>query len=49
MKHYKDVSTMRALNKADKGLREIDFDVYLETINVSINITGNQYHTDISN
>ena len=49
MKHYKDISTMRSLNKLDKGLRDIDFDVYFDTVNVSINITGNQYHTDISN
>jgi hypothetical protein len=49
MKNYKDVSTMKALKGADKALRDIDWDIYYDTVNVSVNITGNQYHTDISN
>ena len=40
---------MRALKSLDKGLRDIDFDVYFDTVNISLNITGNQYHTDLSN
>ena len=49
MKQYKDVSTMRNLKNLDKGLRNIDFDVYFDTVNISLNITGNQYHTEMSN
>lgn len=49
MKNYKDVSTMRALKGLDKTLRNVDWDIYYDTVNVSVNITGNQYHTDISN
>ena len=49
MKEYKNVSTMRNLKNLDKGLRDIDFDVYFDTVNISLNITGNQYHTDLSN
>ena len=49
LKQYKDVATMRSLKKLDKSLREIDFEVFFDTVNVSINITGNQYHSDISN
>ena len=40
---------MRTLKSLDKGLRDIDFDVYFDTVNISLNITGNQYHTDLSN
>ena len=40
---------MRNLKNLDKGLRNIDFDVYFDTVNVSVNITGNQYHTEMSN
>ena len=40
---------MKALRGLDKKLRDIDFDVYFDTVNVSVNITGNQYHSDISN
>ena len=49
MKQYKDVSTMRSLKSLDKALRDIDFDVYFDTANISLSITGNQYHTDLSN
>ena len=49
MKQYKDVSTMRNIKSLDKGLRDIDFDMYFDTVNISLNFTGNQYHTDISN
>lgn len=41
MKEYKNVSTMRNLKNLDKGLRDIDFDVYFDTVNISLNITGN--------
>ena len=40
---------MRNLKNLDKGLRNIDFDVYFDTVNISMNITGNQYHTEMSN
>lgn len=49
LKNYKDVSTMKALKGLDKTLRDVDWDIYYDTVNVSVNITGNQYHTDISN
>lgn len=49
MRLYADISTMRKLKSLDRKLREVDFDIYFDTVNVSINITGNQYHTNISN
>jgi len=49
MKNYKDISTVKALKGADKALRDIDWDIYYDTVNVSVNITGNQYYSDISN